>query len=179
MREDVCAIIVTYLPILERLEQVLLHICPQCKVVIIDNSENRDSEQIKKYSDANGCSLIVNKQNLGIAAAQNQGISFALDQGYNYVLLLDQDSIVCDGFVQKLMSFVVKDSMSVISGRAINARNRDVSNSNLKKNSFVEQRDLMSSGTLINRNALETVITKNLVYRLQTLSGAGGQGLLE
>ncbi len=157
MREDVCAIIVTYLPILERFEKALLNVCPQCKVVIVDNSEGTDSGQIQKYSEAYGCNFIANERNLGIAAAQNQGISFALDHGYNYVLLLDQDSIVCDGFVRKLMSYEANDNMAVISGRAIDVRNKDVSNTNVKNSSYVEQRDLMSSGTLIHRKAIEIV----------------------
>lgn len=157
MRKDVCAIIVTYLPILERFEQVLLHICSQCSVVIVDNSEGSYIGKIQKHSEANGCSLIVNERNLGIAVAQNQGINFALDQGYSYVLLLDQDSIVCDGFVQKLMRHTAIDIMAVISGRAIDARNQDVSNTNVKNSQYIEQRDLMSSGTLIHRNVIARV----------------------
>lgn len=157
MRKDVCAIIVTYFPILERFEQVLLHVRPQCDVLIVVNSDGCDSGQIQKHSEGNGCSLIVNEENLGIAAAQNQGINFALDHDYSYVLLLDQDSVVCDGFVQKLMLYTAIDTTAVISGRAIDARNRDVSNTNVKNSPYVEQRDLMSSGTLIHRNAIATV----------------------
>ena len=164
MREDVCAIIVTYLPILERFEKALLNVCPQCKVVIVDNSEGTDSGQIQKYSEAYGCNFIANERNLGIAAAQNQGIRFALDHGYNYVLLLDQDSIVCDGFVRKLMSYEANDNMAVISGRAIDVRNKDVSNTNVKNSSYVEQRDLMSSGTLIHRKAIEIVGLLSLIH---------------
>lgn len=157
MREDVCAIIVTYFPIVEQFEQVLLRVCDQCKVVIVDNSDGDDSQKIKQYSERNGCSLILNDRNLGIAAAQNQGISFALDHGYDYVLLLDQDSILCEGFVQKLLSYTIIDNMAVVSGRAIDSRNKDVSNTNIKNLSYIEQRDLMSSGALIHRNIIESV----------------------
>ncbi len=157
MEKDVCAIVVTYFPDLDRFKEVLTQVRKQCEVLIIDNSDGCQIEGVQKLSVANSCFLIVNDNNLGIAAAQNKGIQFAFAHGYRYVLLLDQDSILCDGFVQLLMKYAANDTMNVTSGRAINSRNQDVSNSHDANSSCVEQRDLMSSGTLIHRDTITSI----------------------
>ena len=49
-----------------------------------------------------GIEYIPLKKNTGIAYAQNVGIKFAFDEGYEYVLLLDQDSIIDVTFVKRI-----------------------------------------------------------------------------
>tara|TARA_B110000003_G_scaffold274244_1_gene313768 strand:- start:10780 stop:11622 length:843 start_codon:yes stop_codon:yes gene_type:complete len=157
VEKDVCAIVITYFPHLDRFKKVLTQVCKQCRVLIVDNGSACQSEDLQELSAENGCFLIVNDDNLGIAAAQNKGIEFAYAHGYKYVLLLDQDSILSDGFVQLLMKYAANDRMIVTSGRAINSRNQDVSNSHVVNSSCVEQRDLMSSGTLVHLDTFSNI----------------------
>lgn len=42
--------------------------------------------------------------NIGIAAAQNYGINYAVEHNYNYLFYLDQDSIVSEDIISKLLS---------------------------------------------------------------------------
>jgi rhamnosyltransferase len=156
VRKDICAIIVTYFPTLDRLEEVITRIRPQCEVLIVHNSDG-DLVKIQEYAGAHECDLIVNDSNVGIAAAQNQGIKFALANGCRYVLLLDQDSVVCDGFLQELLPYAAGELKPIVSGRAIDARGHDVSNTEVDHFPYVEQRDLMSSGTLIHHTTIAKV----------------------
>lgn len=156
MRKDVCAIIVTYFPALSRLEEVVTRIRPQCAVVLVHNGDG-DLEKIRSCALEYECELIINDRNVGIAAAQNQGIKYALVSGCSYVLLLDQDSIVCEGYLQELLRYVDGEVTPVVSGRAIDARGHDVSNTKVGRLPCIEQRDLMSSGTLIHHTSIEKV----------------------
>ena len=157
MQKNVCAIVVTYFPMLERFERALEQVCKQCDVIVVDNTVGSISSEVKKYSKVRGFHLIENGHNRGIATAQNQGIRFALSCGYDYFLLLDQDSILCDDFVEILMGYAASDKRTITSGRAINKFNRDVSNTKVLGSECVEQRELMSSGTLLHRDIIVSV----------------------
>ena len=82
MEKSVCAIVVTYFPDLDRFKEVLTQVCKQCSVLIIDNGSAHQSESLQQLSAKNGCFIIGNDSNVGIAAAQNKGIEFAYAQGY-------------------------------------------------------------------------------------------------
>jgi GT2 family glycosyltransferase len=71
------------------------------KVVVVDNaSSDGSAEMVKKeFSQAN---LISNSDNRGFAAANNQGMKVA--QG-RYILLLNPDTIVLDGAIQKSVAY--------------------------------------------------------------------------
>jgi len=63
------------------------------RVVIVDNgSSTEEVDQLKQLARRNGADLVLNTENLGMAAALNQGLSWARSQGFPWVLLLDQDS---------------------------------------------------------------------------------------
>ncbi|MHB0829006.1 MAG: glycosyltransferase [Schaalia turicensis] len=66
----------------------------QCaQVVVADNASDSELlEPIREYVASEGLHLIVNEENLGIAAAQNQGIRFAQRYEAQFVLLSDDDS---------------------------------------------------------------------------------------
>ena len=157
MRQDICAIVVTFFPQHEHLDAVLTRIRQQCSIVVVDNSDGSCDERLKDLADAMNFDLVLNGRNLGIAAAQNLGVNFALRNGQDYVLLLDQDSILEPDYVSTLALFAEKNAWPVVSGRAIDERNRDISNTRIKSRAAIEQRDLMSSGTLISKAAIKKV----------------------
>jgi len=47
--------------------------------------------------------LISNANNLGVATALNQGINYAMDCGFNWVITLDDDSLLYDDTVAKMI----------------------------------------------------------------------------
>ena len=100
---NVVAVVVTYRPDFEILEQLLDALIPQVKtVVIVDNGSFGGLESWIKKRMTPALELLFLHENFGIAAAHNVGIKWALDSGAEFVLLMDQDSIPALGMVQKL-----------------------------------------------------------------------------
>jgi len=100
----VCAVIPTYHPgaaMLENLRNVLSEVQG---LVVVDNGSSADELSSLRVESRNlGFHLIENGENLGIAEALNRGVSWAKNKAYSWVLLLDQDSMACDGFVAALL----------------------------------------------------------------------------
>jgi rhamnosyltransferase len=92
--ENTCAIIVTYnigKQIIDNIETLINQVH---KVYIVDNHSEDDTLEalnLLRYS-YNNISIIFNKNNQGIAAAQNIGIGLAMKDGYEWILFLDHDS---------------------------------------------------------------------------------------
>jgi len=107
----VAAVVVVFDPD-DRFRQLLLSLVEQVnKIWIIDNQPNSVScsfikgEQIHQR---NNITLLENNKNLGLATAQNQGIKLALADGVDWILLLDQDSILDKYFVKNMLNTASK-----------------------------------------------------------------------
>jgi rhamnosyltransferase len=87
----VAAVVVTYHPSPNSLEQLLLATTPQTQgVVIVDNTPGGGAE-LPGISPS--VAVIRNGANAGLAVAQNQGIRWASEHGFTHVFMLDQDSV--------------------------------------------------------------------------------------
>lgn len=103
-RSDVIAVVVTYQPELDVLEQLLDTLVMQVgSIVVVDNGSNANLEVWNNQSQRPAVEVILLGENRGIAAAQNEGIQYALDKGAGYVLLMDQDSVPSQDMVEKLI----------------------------------------------------------------------------
>lgn len=69
--------------------------------IIVDNGSENISE-IEALIDSFGFSLITLEKNFGLAHAQNLGIESAISQGAEYLLLLDQDSVLNTNFISAM-----------------------------------------------------------------------------
>jgi len=91
--QEICAVVITFNPdqqVLENLKETLKQVD---KVVVVDNTPLEGNEIIKKINENYPkIELIINKSNLGIAKALNQGINYAIENNFLYILTLDQDS---------------------------------------------------------------------------------------
>lgn len=100
------------------------------KIILIDNGSEKDSvEYIKENLAKSGFNLlitnpensnlpetknkditfIINKENLGFAKGNNIGIRYAQMKNADYVLLLNNDTIVEKDFLNYLMDVIIKD----------------------------------------------------------------------
>ena len=87
---------------LENLSNVLAQVDG---LVVVDNGSNPgELTQLQEASEALAFRLIENRENLGIAEALNQGVRWAMSHGYPWVILLDQDSKITDGFIGQLFA---------------------------------------------------------------------------
>ncbi len=102
----VAAVVVVFGPD-DRFRKLLVSLVEQAsKVWVIDNQPNYAFDKYlkgQKPCHRNNITLIENKKNVGLAAAQNQGIKLALEDGVDWVLLLDQDSILDKDFVKNML----------------------------------------------------------------------------
>ncbi len=84
--------------VLECLESLKNNDYPNYQVVIIDNGSKE-----KPQAPNPEIKIIYNKENLGFAGGNNVGIKYALEKGADYVLLLNNDTLVSQDFLSKLV----------------------------------------------------------------------------
>ncbi|MFC6614898.1 glycosyltransferase family 2 protein [Halopenitus salinus] len=85
-------------------------------VVVVDNgSTDRSGQRLK--SEFSWCKFIFNGDNLGFAGGNNIGINYSLEQGYDYILLLNNDTIVQKNFMEPLIETAeTKNDAAGVSG---------------------------------------------------------------
>ena len=86
---------------LECLESLKNNDYPNEQVVIIDNGS---AEKLRT-----DFKVIYNKENLGFAGGNNVGIKYALEKGADYVLLLNNDTVVAKDFLSEMIKVAGKD----------------------------------------------------------------------
>lgn len=98
----ICSGIITYNPTLTDVSTCLEALCNQVeRVVIVDNaSKNVKSlqEVVSKYANV---TLVKNSQNIGFAKALTQVFKWAKSQGFNWVLTLNDDSVVPSNMISE------------------------------------------------------------------------------
>ena len=96
------AVIVTYKPEFDQLEQLICALREQSiNIIIVDNS----TEPVTIFPNMRDVSIITNKCNLGIAKAQNIGITYALELKAEFICFFDQDSKVPINFAEGMFNF--------------------------------------------------------------------------
>lgn len=101
----VCAVLTSYKPLPDVLRNVELLRRQVEHVIVIDNTPaNSPSETIEALELVTGCTVIRNGKNLGIATALNIGIQRAISNGFPWIITFDQDSQICDGYVEAMLS---------------------------------------------------------------------------
>lgn len=93
---------------LECIESLLATDYSNLKLLVVDNaSTDRTPERIRASFPQ--VELIINKENLGFAAGNNVGIQYAVHQGADYVLLLNNDTVVAEDLVHTLVTMAQSD----------------------------------------------------------------------
>jgi len=82
------------------------------EVIVIDNASSDGSAEMVKQEFPQVI-LIENEQNKGFAAANNQGMRIAKGR---YILLLNSDTIVLDGAIQKTLAFAEQHPQAAVVG---------------------------------------------------------------
>jgi rhamnosyltransferase len=102
---DVCAVVVTYHPDDDVLDN-LAAVRPQVQaLIVVDNGSPQQSlERLRAVQSTLLFSMIENEENLGIAAALNQGVRWALERGYKWISLFDQDSKVTGDYMNAMLN---------------------------------------------------------------------------
>lgn len=87
-------------------------------ITVVDNNSTDDSpQQLRK--DYPECRIILNDENKGFAAGNNVGIKAAVDDGAEYILLLNNDTIVEPDFLTPLVAKAESEPRAGIVGGKI------------------------------------------------------------
>lgn len=89
---------------------------PNFEVLVIDNDPNR------RLGDLNfnyKITKLTNEKNLGFSGGNNTGIKYALENGADYVLLLNNDTVIERNFLKILVEAGEKDEKTGIIGPVI------------------------------------------------------------
>ncbi len=90
------------------------------EIVLVDNaSKERPQEADLKEFPNLKILYQFNKENLGFAGGNNQGIKIALSKGADYILLLNNDTVVASDFLSELVKEGEEDSKNGILGPLI------------------------------------------------------------
>jgi hypothetical protein len=82
-------------------------------LLVIDNASEDDSCQriLNQFPDLR---LICNQTNLGYAGGNNVGIRYALQKGYDYVFILNNDAVVTESTLRRLVEAARKNARATI-----------------------------------------------------------------
>lgn len=81
---------------------------PNYEVIVVDNG-SRDNSLELLMNDFPNHKYIGNSKNLGFAAGNNVGIKRSMENGAQYTLLMNNDTIATDGFLEPLVELIDSD----------------------------------------------------------------------
>jgi GT2 family glycosyltransferase len=85
-------------------------------IIIVDNGSSNNEVALLHEKVGNYCRIIELKRNLGFAIANNIGIRIALQSGAEYILLLNNDTVVDSRFLSELIVAACNDPKRGILG---------------------------------------------------------------
>lgn len=97
---------------------------PNYEVYVVDNA-SIDGSGKQLDEEFERCTLIQSKANRGFAGGNNLGIQHALRDGVDYVVLLNNDTIVENGFLTELVKTAVNQNKAAIVGGVIEHMDSD------------------------------------------------------
>jgi rhamnosyltransferase len=106
-RKDICAVLISFFPEIDLFEKIVALSSQVERIFIIDNTPHSDSCNVDKLrhllsqSEGNlNVEWISNAENIGQSSALNIGVRMAIDAGHQWVLTLDQDSVVPNNYIE-------------------------------------------------------------------------------
>jgi rhamnosyltransferase len=116
-------------------------------VIIVDDSGDLCPANYFDYDEIENAIFLRNEENLGIAAALNRGVLKAESMGFDWVITLDDDTLVSPTYVEELYGFLQSGEQVSIGLIALIRDGGDSCVSN-KANGFMFKRTLITSGSL-------------------------------
>jgi len=150
----IAGVVVLYNPDDTVLENIKSYINQVEKLYIYDNSDVKNTALIEALNRTGHCHYISFSKNEGIAKALNYSAELAISEGYDFLLTMDQDSIVPDRMIVRMLDSVGEYvNIAIISPVHCNRYHTE-------KYSNSETEDILvafTSGNLVNLNAFEKI----------------------
>ena len=107
----IAGVVVLFNPSMKYIDSIKSYINQVETLYAIDNSEQTDSEFVDKLKHFENVVYKWNEKNLGIARALNVGAQLALEKRYDFLLMMDQDSILSENVITESIKYF-KDHVS-------------------------------------------------------------------
>lgn len=144
--EKIGAVIITFNPVIKQLKRNIASVKENIgdNFIIVDNGSCNEQELKKEFETDN---LLLLGSNKGIGKAQNVGFDVLEKKGFEWVLLLDQDSVIPSKTVEKLKATkqFSEKSTGII---ALSIGEKGTTNRGV-----VKKNDVIASGSFIRMNA--------------------------
>ena len=140
--------IITYEPNIIRFAENIREIAKQIDDIVVVDNNSSNIEEIKKIYNK----IIKNASNVGVAKALIQIMEYANEHGYDWVLTLDQDSVVMHDLIEKYKSYIenyVDKSVAILTCLIKDRNFSDIQNEE-QATDFIEVPYCITSGMLCN-----------------------------
>jgi len=154
-KSKLLAVVVSFNPDANRLERLLSIVSKQVDEVFIydNNSENRTA--VSELGAKLGLQVVLFNENHGLSISYNHAMQYAVKNGFSHLLLLDQDSIPSDHFVEMLYKgFAQDDKIAVVVPSIVDEKS---GNSISPKQEFEIVQNLINSGSLFRVDILSSL----------------------
>ncbi|EHN8851310.1 rhamnosyltransferase [Enterobacter hormaechei] len=110
----ISSVTVTFNPDILCLEKQFLSLQGQIDSAVIIDNGSRNYEEIKNLAEKFNFVLINLPENMGLSHAQNIGIQNAISCGAEYLLLLDQDSVLGANFISAMSKIYTQYNVGIL-----------------------------------------------------------------
>lgn len=164
---SICAVVISYYPAEQIIENVVTLLDQVDEVVIVDNgSDPATKELLGRLGHYPKVSVIYNHENIGIAAALNIGVKQAKKSEYKWIATFDQDSKVTPGMISTMLQ-VYEAYPEQGKVASLSPRYRDIASGRIGSSSnqhsshgggaYGEPLVVITSGNMIKSSAFDTV----------------------
>lgn len=154
---ELVGVVVLYNPNEKNLDSIVHNSSILDRLIVIDNSDNNDLANIEKLDCIDSIKLIRLGKNVGIGRALNIGAEIALDINTEWLVTLDQDSILPSNY-REILDFIRsrKEKIGVVS--PVHKRDDEaIERVNFGKSDYAIVDSVMMSGNIINMRAFKEI----------------------
>ena len=113
---QILAVIVTYNPDIDVLKKNIEALSHQTSEVVIYDNRSVNVDAIREISEKyETVKLVLNYDNLGLPVNYNKAIDICIEKGYEWLLTMDQDTIIPEDTIKKYSVFFKDERVAIIS----------------------------------------------------------------
>lgn len=94
----------------ESLQKIIVPKDAQIEIIVVDNASKINLKPQISNVKTDNIKIVKNKENLGFAGGNNVGIRIALNSGADYILILNNDTIVSKNLIEEFLKIVESNS---------------------------------------------------------------------
>lgn len=153
---NIAAVVTTFKPdgsILTNLKRIAAQVG---LVILVDDTGQAARGEAPDFSKINNLRYIKNKANIGIAASLNAGVARAAEEGFNWVIALDDDTLVSETYIADVFEFIQGNQLPDI-GLVACSRGVGVRAASRDEEKFFTKRTLITSGSVFSVDVFRRV----------------------